>query len=143
MMQGNTNVWANYQFVSALHSVSIFGSMVNLMISMQGQPISIQRPGWQFHFFVEPKEVIQKLSEGLKEGLQYIILHGNIGCGKTAVVEYVLFQHAKDLLDQFPGGIFQMEYGSDCNNILAAQKRLLRGLIPEDRKVLYHFLLLN
>jgi hypothetical protein len=119
--------------------------MVNLMISMQGQPISIRRPGWQFRFFVEPKEVIQKLLEGLKEeGLQYIILHGNFGYGKTAVVEYVLFQrHAKDLHDHFPGGIFQVEYGSDCHNILAAQKRLLRNLIPEDRKVLYHFLLLN
>jgi hypothetical protein len=117
--------------------------MVNLMISMQGQPISIQRP--EFRFFVEPKEVIQKLLEGLKEeGLRYIILHGNFGCGKTAVVEYVLFQqHAKDLHDHFPGGIFKVVYGSDCNNILAAQKRLLRGLIPEDRKVLYHFLLLN
>lgn len=103
----------------------------------EGQPISIRRPGWQFHFFVEPKEDIQKLLEGLKEeGLQYIILHGNFGCGKTAVVEYVLFQrHAKDLHDHFPGGIFQMEYGSDCNNILAAQKQLLRNLIPEDRKI--------
>ncbi len=112
---------------------------------MQGQPISIQQPGWQFRFFVEPKEVIQKLLEGLKEGrLQYIILHGNFGRGKTAVVKYVLFeQHAEDLHDRFPGGIFQVEYGSDCNNTLAAQKRLLRALIPEDRKVLYHFLLLN
>jgi hypothetical protein len=120
--------------------------MLNLMISMQGQPISIRRPGWQFRFFVEPKEeVMQKLFEGLKEeGLEYLILHGNFGCGKTAVMEYVLFQrYAKDLHDHFRGGIFRMEYGSDCNNILAAQKRLLRVLIPEDRKVLYHFLLLN
>ncbi|KAH8947946.1 hypothetical protein BDL97_11G071500 [Sphagnum fallax] len=103
----------------------------------EGQPISIRRPGWQFRFFVEPKEVMQKLLEGLKEeGLQYIILHGNFGCGKTAVVEYVLFQrHAKDLHGHFPGGIFQVEYGSDCNNILAAQKRLLRVLRPEDCKI--------
>jgi predicted ATPase len=58
--------------------------MLNLMISMQGQPISIRRPGWQFRFFVEPKEeVMQKLFEGLKEeGLEYLILHGNFGCGK-------------------------------------------------------------
>jgi hypothetical protein len=118
--------------------------MANLMISVQVQPISIRRPGWTLRFFLEPKEVIQKFLEGLnEEELQYIILHGNLGSGKTAVVEYVLFKHAKDLCDHFPGGIFQMEYGSDCNNILAAQKRLLRGLIPEDRKVLYHFLLLN
>ncbi|CAM6035758.1 unnamed protein product [Sphagnum compactum] len=103
----------------------------------EGQAISIRRPGWQFRFFVEPKEVIQKLWKGLKEEeSQYSILHGIFGCGKTAVVEYVLFQqHAEDLHDHFPGGIFEMEYGSDCNNILAAQKRLLRGLIPEDRKI--------
>jgi hypothetical protein len=119
--------------------------MVNLMISMQGQPISIRQPGWQFRFFVEPEEVTQKLLEGLMEGeLQYIILQAIYGRGKTAVVKYVLFhQYAKDLHDHFPGGIFQMEYGSDCNNILAAQNQLLRNLIPEDCKVLYHFLTLN
>jgi hypothetical protein len=64
----------------------------------------------------------------LKEGGETtIIVHGKFGVGKTALVEYVRQKHAMVLCDTFPGGIFQMKYGHDCN-IIASQGELLQQL---------------
>jgi hypothetical protein len=63
----------------------------------------------------------------LKGGETPIIVHGKFGVGKTALVEYVRQKYAMLLSDTFPGGVFQMKYGHDCN-IIASQGELLRQL---------------
>ncbi|CAM6043671.1 unnamed protein product [Sphagnum compactum] len=82
----------------------------------------------KFRFYKEPSELVEKLLQSLKGGGEtYIIVHGKFGVGKTALVEYVREKHAVVLCDTFPGGVFQMKYGHDCD-IIASQGELLRQL---------------
>jgi hypothetical protein len=72
--------------------------------------------------------LVEKLLQSLtEEGETYIIVHGKFGVGKTALVEYVRLKYATVLGYTFPGGIFQIKYGHDCN-IIASQGELLRQL---------------
>jgi len=72
--------------------------------------------------------LVENLLQRLKEGGEtHIIVHGKFGFGKTALVEYVMQKHATLLFDTFPGGVFQMKYGHDCD-IIACQGELLRQL---------------
>jgi predicted AAA+ superfamily ATPase len=83
----------------------------------------------KFRFYKEPTQLIEKLLQSLKEGGETtIIVHGKFGVGKTALVEYVRQKHAMVLCDMFPGGVFQMKYGHDCD-IIASQGELLRQLM--------------
>ncbi|CAK9216345.1 unnamed protein product [Sphagnum troendelagicum] len=82
----------------------------------------------KFRFYKEPTQLVEKLLQHLKGGGETrIIVHGKFGVGKTALVEYVMQKHAMDLDDTFPGGVFQMKYGHDCD-IIASQGELLRQL---------------
>jgi hypothetical protein len=82
-----------------------------------------------FRFYKEPTMLVEKLLQGLKGGGETtIIVHGNFGVGKTALVEYVRKKYAMDLHDTFLGGVFQMKYGHDCD-IIASQRKLLGHLM--------------
>jgi hypothetical protein len=82
----------------------------------------------KFLFYKEPTQLVENLLQSLTEGGEtHIIVHGKFGVGKTALVEYVRLKHAILLGNTFPGGIFQMEYGHDCN-VIASQEELLRQL---------------
>jgi hypothetical protein len=72
---------------------------------------------------------LQSLKGG---GETHIIVHGKFGVGKTALVEYVRLKHAMVLCDIFPGGVFQMKYGHDCD-IIASQGELLRQLMQPNQ----------
>jgi DNA replication protein DnaC len=77
--------------------------------------------------------LVETLLQRLKEGGETtIIVHGKFGVGKTSLVEYVRQKHAMVLYDTFPGGIFQMKYGHDCN-IIASQGELLRQLTQPNK----------
>ncbi len=69
-------------------------------------------------------KLLQSLTKG---GETHIIVHGKFGVGKIALVEYVRLKHATILHNAFPGRIFQMKYGHDCN-IIGSQRELLRQL---------------
>ncbi len=72
--------------------------------------------------------MVQKLLQSLTGGREtHIIVHGKFGVGKTVLVEYVTSKHVTLLCDTFPGGIFHMKYGHDCD-IIASQGELLRQL---------------
>ncbi|CAM6068726.1 unnamed protein product [Sphagnum tenellum] len=86
----------------------------------------------KFHFYKEPTELVQTLLRSLKGGETHIIVHGKFGVGKTALVEYVMQKYAMDLDDTFPGGVFQMKYGHDCD-IIASQGELLRQLMQHGK----------
>jgi hypothetical protein len=82
----------------------------------------------KFRFYKEPIELVEKLLQSLTRGGEtHIIVHGKFGVGKTALVEYVMQKHVKLLCDTFPGGVFQMKYGHDCD-IIASQRELLEQL---------------
>jgi hypothetical protein len=82
----------------------------------------------KFRFYKEPTKLVEKLLQSLKgRGETHIIVHGKFGVGKTALVEYVMQKYAMLLWDTFPGGVFQMKYGHDCD-IIASQGELLRQL---------------
>ncbi len=66
--------------------------------------------GEKFQFYVEPGNLPEILFQRLKEeGSRPILVHGNFGYGKMALVRYVLQKHAKDLDPLFCGGIFHMK----------------------------------
>ncbi|KAH9545571.1 hypothetical protein CY35_12G054800 [Sphagnum magellanicum] len=102
------------------------------------QKIYVGRPSWQFCYFVESR-LVPMLQENLLDVVsKYILVHGNLGCGKTSLVEYVIQRYAKDLLNRFSGGIYKLQYGTDdCDNIklLTSQKGLLRELTPADHEI--------
>jgi hypothetical protein len=102
------------------------------------QQIYVGRPSWQFCYFVESRLVPMLQKKLLDVVSKYILVHGNLGCGKTSLVEYVIQTYAKHLLNRFPGGIYKLQYGmDDCDNIklLTSQKGLLRELTPADHEV--------
>jgi len=83
----------------------------------------------KFRFYKEPTKLVEKVLQSLKgRGETHIIVHGKFGVGKTALVEYVTQKHAMLLCDTFPGGVFRMRYGNDCD-IIASQGELLRQLM--------------
>ncbi|KAH8945430.1 hypothetical protein BDL97_12G040300 [Sphagnum fallax] len=102
------------------------------------QQIYVGRPSWQFCYFVESR-LVPMLQENLMDVVsKYILVHGNLGCGKTSLVEYVIQRYAEDLLNRFSGGIYKLQYGTDdCDNIklLTSQKGLLRELTPADHEI--------
>jgi hypothetical protein len=112
--------------------------MLRLIIALQEQQIYVGRPSWQFCYFVESR-LVPMLQENLMDvASKYILVHGNLGCGKTSLVEYVIQRYAEDLLNRFSGGIYKLQYGmDDCDNIklLTSQKGLLRELTPADHEV--------
>jgi len=70
--------------------------------------------------------LVEKLLQHLNGGGEtHIIVHGKFGVGKTMLVEYVMQKYAIVLRDIFPGGVFQMKYGHNCD-IIASQGELLR-----------------
>ncbi len=72
--------------------------------------------------------MVEKLLQSLTRGREtHIIVHGKFGVGKTALVEYVMQKHVRLLYETFPGGVFHMKYGHDCD-IIARQGELLRQL---------------
>ncbi len=113
-------------------------SMLRLIIALQEQQIYVGRPSWQFCYFVESR-LVPMLQENLMDVVsKYILVHGNLGYGKTSLVEYVIQRYAEDLLNRFSGGIYKLQYGTDdCDNIklLTSQKGLLRELTPADHEV--------
>jgi predicted ATPase len=79
---------------------------------------------------------ISTLFQGLMVGeSECILVHGKAGTGKTALVDYVLFQYAKLLQNKFSGGIFRLQYGRDDSLITQSQKDLLRSLVPCNQEV--------
>ncbi|KAH9545574.1 hypothetical protein CY35_12G054900 [Sphagnum magellanicum] len=102
------------------------------------QKIYVGRPSWQFCYFVESR-LVPMLQENLLDVVsKRILVHGNLGCGKTSLVEYVIQRYAEDLLNRFSGGIYKLQYGTDdCDNIklLTSQKGLLRELTPADHEI--------
>jgi hypothetical protein len=79
-----------------------------------------------------PEIPFQRLKE---EGSKPILVHGNFGYGKMALVRYVLQKHAKDLDPLFPGGIFHMKYDPKGEQLLESQRELLRTLVQDPCKV--------
>ncbi len=73
--------------------------------------------------------MVQKLLQSLTGGREtHIIVHGKFGVGKTVLVEYVTQKHVRLLCDTFPGGVFHMKYGHDCD-IITRQGELLQQLM--------------
>lgn len=88
----------------------------------------------KFRFSVEPGNLTEILFQRLKEeGSKPILVHGNFGYGKTALVRYVLQKHAKDLDPLFPGG--HMKYDPKGEQLLESQRELLRTLVQDPHKV--------
>ncbi|KAH8963207.1 hypothetical protein BDL97_05G140400 [Sphagnum fallax] len=82
-----------------------------------------------FQFYVEPSNLPNILLQKLKEeGSKNILVYGGFGYGKTTLVKYVLYKNAKELDIIFHGGIFHMKYGPNDNEVLSAQKELIRAL---------------
>jgi hypothetical protein len=100
--------------------VSRMQSMLRLIIALQEQQIYVGRPSWQFCYFVESR-LVPMLQENLLDVVsKRILVHGNLGCGKTSLVEYVIQRYAEDLLNRFSGGIYKLQYGTDdCDNIIS------------------------
>jgi hypothetical protein len=110
--------------------------MLRLIIALQEQQIYVGRPSWCY--FVESRLVPMLQKNLMDVASKHILVHGNLGCGKTSLVEYVIQRYAEDLLNRFSGGIYKLQYGmDDCDNIklLTAQKGLLRELTAADHEV--------
>jgi hypothetical protein len=90
----------------------------------------------KLQFYVEAGNLPEILFQRLKEeGSKPILVHGNFGDGKMALVRYVLQKHAKDLDPLFPGGIFHMKYDPKGEQLLESQRELLRTLVQDPCKV--------